>query len=174
MKIKMVNLRFGRLKVISEANPAKDGHKKWLCQCDCGNTTIVDGRDLRKGATRSCGCLLKEKSTERINKFNTKHGDAHTRLYHIWQGMKDRCFRIKNKHYKDYGGRGINICIEWLDYIKFKKWALNNGYKKDLTIDRINPNGNYEPFNCRWITMQEQQRNKRNSKKYKKDIDYHE
>lgn len=172
MAIQMINVKFGRLKVISQATPTKDNHKRWLCECECGNNVIVDGRDLRKGATKSCGCLLREKVSDRIIKMNTKHGDAHTRLYHIWQNMKDRCYRAKNKHYKDYGGRGITVCNEWFDYITFKKWSINNGYQSNLTIDRIDVNGNYEPSNCRWITIQEQQRNKRNSKKYIKDIDY--
>lgn len=174
MSIQMISLKFGRLKVVSEAERTKDNHKKWLCKCDCGKTTIVDGRDLRKGATKSCGCLLKEEVTKRIVAINTKHGDVHTRIYHIWQGMKDRCYRVKNKGYKYYGDRGIKVCDEWFDYATFKLWALNNGYKDNLTIDRIDVNGDYESNNCRWVTIQEQQRNKRNSKKYKKDIAYKE
>lgn len=172
MSIQMINAKFGRLKVVSQAEPTKDNHKRWLCECECGNKTIVDGRDLRKGATKSCGCLLKEIAKKKIIKINTKHGDSHTRLYNIWQNMKDRCYRINNKNYKYYGERNILVCPEWFSYMNFKDWALNNGYKDNLTIDRINVNGNYEPINCRWITIQEQQRNKRNSKKYKKDIDF--
>lgn len=168
MAIEMINVVFGRLKVISEAEPTKDNHKRWLCQCDCGKKTIVDGRDLRKDSTKSCGCLLKEEVKKRNIKLNTKHGDAHTRLYHIWQNMKDRCYRSRNKRYKYYGGRGIKVCDEWFDYISFKLWALNNNYKENLTIDRIDVNGNYEPSNCRWITIQEQQKNKRNVKNKKK------
>lgn len=172
MLVQMINQRFGRLVVISEAKRTKDNHKRWLCQCDCGKTTIVDGRDLRKGRTKSCGCLLIEKVTKRIVKINTIHGDSHSRLYHIWQNMKDRCNRNKNKNYKHYGGRGIKVYDKWYDYLIFKDWALNNGYESNLTIERIDVNGNYEPSNCKWITIQEQQKNKRNSKQYKKNIDY--
>lgn len=164
MKIEMLNKRFGRLVVIAEAEKTKDNHKRWLCQCDCGNCSIVDGRDLRKNATRSCGCFLKEETAKRIKKINTKHGDSNTRLYFIWQNMNDRCRRKNNKNYDNYGGRGIKVCDDWQEYSKFKVWALNNGYTNALTIDRINVNGNYEPSNCRWVTMTEQANNKRINK----------
>lgn len=165
MTVSMVNRHFGRLTVINNAGYTNDHHKKWLCKCTCGNTTIVDGRDLRKGATKSCGCLLKEKAANRIVKMNTIHNNSHSRLYNIWVGMRDRCRRQKNWAYKYYGGRGISVCKEWDSYLEFKKWALQNGYEENLTIDRINVNDNYKPSNCRWITIQEQQRNKRNNKK---------
>ena len=164
-KIEMVGKQFGRLLVISENGKTKDNHIKWLCKCECGNYTTIDGRDLRKGSTKSCGCLLSEKVTERIVKLNTSHGDSNTRLYSIWCGMLDRCRRSKNAHYKDYGGRGIKVCKEWQEYPKFKKWAIDNGYSDNLSIDRINVNGNYEPLNCRWVTMKIQSINKRTSHK---------
>ena len=86
------------------------------------------------------------------------------RLYNIWYNMKRRCYNKKNKDYKYYGERGIKICDEWLNnYQEFEKWSLNNGYKDDLTIDRIDNNGNYEPKNCKWLSIQEQQFNKRNT-----------
>lgn len=95
---------------------------------------------------------------------SSTHNDTKSRLFKIWSGMKERCYRTKHKHYKNYGGRGIEICTEWKDdYLTFKQWALCNGYKENLTLDRINVNGNYEPQNCRWTTVKEQMNNKRNN-----------
>lgn len=93
-----------------------------------------------------------------------RHGYSQTKLYRTYQRMKNRCYNKNFPHYEIYGGRGIIVCDEWLnDFVKFKDWALSNGYQEGLSIDRINPNGNYEPFNCRWITMFEQANNKRNN-----------
>lgn len=88
---------------------------------------------------------------------------SNKRLRKIWESMKERCYYTKHKYYSDYGGRGISICDEWMDYICFAKWAFRNGYSDNLTIDRIDVNGNYEPSNCRWIPMKEQHSNKRNN-----------
>ena len=93
-----------------------------------------------------------------------KHGEIKTKLYFVWNNVKDRCLNLKSKDYPDYGGRGITICNEWLEFIPFRDWALNNGYKENLVIDRENNNGNYEPSNCRWITMKESNRNRRFNK----------
>lgn len=94
------------------------------------------------------------------------HREAHkTRLWKIWSAMKERCYRAKHEHYKSYGGRGITVCDAWReDYKTFKKWALTNGYEDYLTLDRIDVNGNYEPSNCRWISMSEQHKNKRTNR----------
>lgn len=151
---KLVDLtgkKFGRLTVIERSE------SKWLCKCDCGNTKLVNGGHLVSGDTKSCGCLRNE---QRI-----KHGMRNTRLYSVWHGMKERCYNTKHKHFKDYGGRGITICDKWKnDFNAFAQWALSHGYADNLTIDRIDVNGNYEPSNCRFITNAEQQKNKRNSK----------
>ena len=96
--------------------------------------------------------------------WNYKHGETHTRLFKIWSGMHERCERPKHTHFKDYGGRGIVVCDEWSEYIPFAKWARENGYNDDLSIDRINVNGNYEPSNCRWVTEKEQHNNKRTNR----------
>jgi len=121
-------------------------------KCDCGNKTTVDYENFKAGRCKSCGCLKGE-----------SHKESRTRLYSIWQHMRGRCCNQKNRDYEYYGGRGITVCDEWdKSYIAFSLWAKENGYKDDLTIDRVDNNGNYEPSNCKWSTKQEQSRNKRN------------
>lgn len=150
--IDITGQRFGRLVAIERID------KRWKCICDCGNTTLSDSYQLRNGITVSCGCYHAEQCGDQ----HRKHGYTKTRLYRIYYKMKERCFREKNDNYKYYGGLGVTICKEWLnDFATFASWAMANGYKENLTIDRINPEGNYEPSNCRWITIQEQQKNKR-------------
>ena len=168
-KIDMIGKKFGRLTVLSETKK-KSGHNKiWLCKCDCGKLVEVQGDSLRSGHTKSCGCLQKE--------IVTIHGDNRrgkiSRLYEIWRSMKSRCLNPKHKAYKYYGGKGIKIYNEWKnDYVAFKSWALTNRYQDDLTIDRINNDGNYCPENCRWIPKSENSRNshfKRWGKRRKKN-----
>lgn len=156
--VDLTSKKVGRLKVLYRLH---NYHKKgvyWLCICDCGNFIDVSSNNLRNRHTKSCGCLQKEPT-------NIKHGKSDTRLYKIWGCMKDRCNNKLHPAYFDYGERGIKICKEWLhDFQAFYNWALNNSYSDNLTIDRIDVDGNYEPNNCRWVDMKTQVRNRRNTK----------
>lgn len=160
--IDLTDKTFGRLTVIKRVPPHKKSHcAYWLCRCECGTYIEARGSSLIQGHTTSCGCYLKELR----KKMNTKHNGYGTRLYNIWQGMKRRCYNIDDKDYHNYGKRGIIVCEEWRDdFANFQLWAIKNGYTNLLTIDRINNNGNYEPSNCRWISMEEQNNNKRNTR----------
>jgi len=158
----LIGQRFGRLEVLEGAGTDRYQKTIWLCQCDCGNTKIILGANLKSGNTTSCGCYHKESTIAR----SVTHNLHHTRLYKVWCDMKKRCDNPRNKSYKYYGGRGICVCDEWKEFESFNRWAFDNGYDEnaprwECTIDRIDNDSNYEPLNCRWVTMEVQNNNKR-------------
>lgn len=152
---------FGYWQVIKETE-----NRKVLCKCECGTEKEVLKRHLLSGASKSCGCLKNQMASERMKENNPckrKHNMHKSRLYGIWSNMKHRCNNTNDIHYQYYGGRGISVCEEWQEFIPFKEWAMNNGYDDNLTLDRVDCDGNYEPTNCRWLTIQKQQYNKRDN-----------
>ncbi len=161
MKFKdITGQKFGRLTALYKLH---NGHKNsiyWLCNCDCGNLSEVNGAQLRNGQVRSCGCYRRE----RLNEVNTKHGKRHTRLYNIYMQMKKRCYNKNSPRYYDYGGRGIAVCDEWLnDFMNFYHWSMDHGYRDELTIDRIDNDKGYSPGNCQFIDKKAQNKNRRSS-----------
>lgn len=158
LKTLPIGTRFGMLKVASEC--FRPDNKRWRVLyviCDCGVKKLVHKTALVSGNTQSCGCQIAVSNSKRLTKHGMSKGH---RIFRIWANMRDRCNRPKNKFFHLYGGRGIEICTEWSEFINFHDWAINNGYSDELTIDRKDTNGNYCPDNCRWATKAVQSSNR--------------
>lgn len=173
--------RFGKLTVIELVEKGTGIKTKWRCRCDCGNEIVTTSSHLVTGTTKSCGCIRVDK----LVGMTTKHGNAprggKTRLYKVWETMNERCSNPAFTGHKYYHDKGVTVCDEWKDFSRFKEWAYANGYddttpmySHQCTIDRIDPDGNYEPSNCRWVDAVMQNNNRSNKRGningYKHDV----
>ncbi len=159
--IDITNKKFNKLKAIKFFSKDKYNNQIWVFICDCGTTKKIYKGAVMSGHTKSCGCFLKSKEMQEIRKRPRTHGMRNTRIYSIWKNMLGRVRCSTNQDYSNYGGRGINIDKKWIKFEGFYE-DMSDGYKENLTIDRINNNKGYSKKNCRWVTTKEQNRNKRN------------
>lgn len=159
--------RFGNLVALKhEIRLTKHGKVAfWFCRCDCGTEKWISANNLTRGNTISCGC----KQEEHLNHVPNPLKRNNPRLYSIWTGMKTRCLNPNSSRYSDYGGRGVTVCFEWMEFNNFCLWAIDNGYQDGLTLERIDNDKSYCPENCTWISLEDQAKNKRNLRFYTYD-----
>lgn len=159
----LTGMMFGKLTVIEVSRKVQSGNRKryyWNCKCVCGKTKEVRTDCLTSGDVKSCGCIKKEQDKINLTKFH-RHKLSNTNLWHVYYGILHRCYNTKDTHYANYGGKGVVICEEWKEsFDNFVEWAFSSGYKQGLQIDRIDNDGNYEPSNCRWVSLKENCRNR--------------
>lgn len=155
--IDMTGQQCGDWTVLRQAGNQRGGAALWLSRCVCGTERPVLGSDLRKGQSRNCGCA----GMNRLGDMRRTHGESGTRLHRIWKGMIQRCHQPTYHGYENYGGRGILVCDGWRKFEPFREWAMANGYRDNLSIDRVDNNKGYYPQNCRWATPKTQSRNRR-------------
>ena len=149
--------RFGNLIILCQNSKIVANRKRWSCRCDCGDIKIVDQNNLVTGHTKSCGCLKIKVCKERV----ITHNDSNSKEYRAWQNLKNRCSNSNCSQYKNYGGRGIKVCVRWeKSYENFLK-DIGRAPSRIHSIDRVNNNGNYSPKNCKWSTHKEQAHNQR-------------
>ena len=151
--------RFGRLVALKRVPTPSGKDTRWICRCDCGQIYETNQADMRRGKTRSCGCYKAEIDRAKLAKNGLFFDKRVPEAFSTWQCMKRRCFDNRSRYYCRYGGRGITICAEWLEFENFHTWAVKTGYAPGLELDRIDNNGNYEPSNCRWVTRAGNMRN---------------
>lgn len=158
--IDLTGKKFNMLTVL-ELHDKENGIARWKCQCECGNISIVRGGNLKSGAVKSCGCM-----SSRVRKKT--HCESNTKLYRHWISMIYRCSNPKHFAYKWYGARGIKVCDEWKTYEGFKEWVLKTKPKdyEDISVERVDVNGDYCPQNCIWIPLREQANNRRTCRYY--------
>lgn len=157
--------KINRLTIIKEL-PMKGLDRRVLCLCECGNEKEISFLKLKQGGTMSCGCYhIEIANSPKLNKRGENHEHIETRLYEIWCGMKKRCNNTKARAYKWYGAKGVRVCLEWEQrFLNFYEWAISHGYSDALTIERIDSSKNYEPSNCKWIPLSDQNNNKCSSR----------
>ena len=163
----LTGLKFNHWIVLDYVGKNKTRNSLWLCECDCENKTqkVVSDTNLKNSKSKCCGCQNPRSKTHGKSRSKNK---LELKIYSTWSSMKDRCCNEKSPNYNHYGSRGIKVCDEWTDnengFMKFYKWAIENGVRQSLTIDRIDVDGNYDPLNCRWVDYKVQNNNKTNSR----------